>query len=164
MITLSKNNSIILTWIPSYIGIRGKERVNKKSCKKSLLTDMSIPKILYTDLKPTINKFIHGKNHGTIKYITNSNKIPSVDCWQVREETEVIFSRLCIGHSKITHLNLLKREDTLICSVKHILLNCDSFRQTHPKYNLTSNLKDLFKNTEPKELSFLNETNLFIKI
>ena len=32
--------------------------------------------------------------------------------------------------------------------VKHIILNCNSFRQTCPKYYQTSNLKDLFKNTK----------------
>ena len=35
--------------------------------------------------------------------------------------------------------------------VKHFLLNCDSFRQTHPKYYQTSNLKDLFKNTKSED-------------
>ena len=50
-------------------------------------------------------------------------------------------------------------------TVKHILINCDKFRQIRPKYYQTSNLKDLFKNTKPEEiLSFLIETNLFIKI
>ena len=35
MNTLSKNNSIILTWIPSYIGIKGNERVDKATKKHS---------------------------------------------------------------------------------------------------------------------------------
>ena len=40
--------------------------------------------------------------------------------------------------------------------IKHILLSCDNFRQTHQKYYQTSNLKDLFKNTKPEDnLSFL---------
>ena len=34
MNTLSKNNSIILTWIPSHIGIQGNERADR--CKKSI--------------------------------------------------------------------------------------------------------------------------------
>ena len=48
--------------------------------------------------------------------------------------------------------------------VKLIFINCDRFRQIYPKYYLTSNLKDLSKNTKPEEiLSFLKETYL-IKI
>ena len=49
--------------------------------------------------------------------------------------------------------------------VKHILINCDSFCQIHPKHYQTNNLKNLFKNSKPEEiLSFLKEINLFIKI
>ena len=80
--------------------------------------------------------------------------------------------RLCIGYTHITHLHL-KKEDTpiyvqcakVLLTVKLILLNCNSFRQTRPKYNQTSTLKDFFKNTKPEDiLSFLFKKNLFIKI
>ena len=63
----------------------------------------------------------------------------------------MILSRLCIGHMHIFRSHLLKKEDPLIYStckvpltVKHILINCDRFRQIHPKYYQTNNL-DLFK-------------------
>ena len=49
-------------------------------------------------------------------------------------------------------------------TVKHILINCDRFRQSRTKDYQTSNLKDLFKNKPEEILSFLKETNLFIKI
>ena len=72
---------------------------------------------------------------------------------------KLVLSRLCIGHTNVTHSHLLKREDTSICSmgkapftVKYILLNCDSFRQTHLKYYLTSSLKDFFLNSTPGEI------------
>ena len=55
--TLSKNNSIILTWIPSHIGIQGNERADK-AAKKAPQTHISNTKIPYTNLKPLINKFI----------------------------------------------------------------------------------------------------------
>ena len=54
---LSKNNSIILTWIPSHIGIQGNERADRAE-KKALQTGISNTKIPYTDLKPLINEFI----------------------------------------------------------------------------------------------------------
>ena len=58
MNTLSKNNSIILTWIPSHTGIQGNERADRAEKKKALQTCISNTKIPYTDLKPLINKFI----------------------------------------------------------------------------------------------------------
>ena len=59
MNTHSKNNRIILTWISSHIGIHGNEMVDKAA--KALLTDIFNTKILSTDLKPIINKFICDK-------------------------------------------------------------------------------------------------------
>ena len=83
-----------------------------------------------------------------------------------------IISRLRIGHIHITHSHFLKGEDFPVCltcklplTVKHILINFDRFRQIHPKYYQTNNLKNLFKNSKPEKiLSFLKEINLFIKI
>ena len=68
MNTLSENDCIILIWISRHIGMHENE-ITEKAAQTALLTDISNPKILYTDLKPTINKFIHDKSqkHGTIK-------------------------------------------------------------------------------------------------
>ena len=60
MNTLSKNYSIILSWIPSHIGIWGNETADKAT-KKALQAEISNTKFPYTDLKPIIDKFIHEK-------------------------------------------------------------------------------------------------------
>ena len=57
MNTLSKQHGIILTWMPNHNGKNGNERT--KLPKKALLADISNIKILYNNLKPTINKFTH---------------------------------------------------------------------------------------------------------
>ena len=56
--TLSKNNNIIFTWIPSHI-VCFFLSLDAKAAKKAL--QMCKSKILYTDLKPTIKKFISDK-------------------------------------------------------------------------------------------------------
>ena len=176
MNTLSKNNSIF-TWIPSHIGIQGNERA-AWAAKKALQTHISNIKIPYTDLKPLINKFILKKWQKSWDDQTQ-NKLhhiqDTIGEWPAgyrrNRKEEVIIFRLRIGHTHITHSHLLKGEDSPVCStckvpptVKHILINCDSFCQICPKHYQTNNLKN-FKNSKPEEiLSFLKEINLFIKI
>ena len=111
--TLSKNNNIIFTWIPSHIGIQGNEKADK-AAKKALQIDMCKSKIPYTDLKPTIKKFISDKWQKSWDNQTQ-NKLHEIQ-EAIREwptgyrsiRREVILARLRIGHTHITHSRLLK--------------------------------------------------------
>ena len=165
MNTLSKNNSINLTWIHSHIAIHGNERADR-AAKKALQTRISNTKIPYTDLKPLINKFILKKWQKSWDHQTQ-NKLHHIQDtitewlagYRRNRIKEVIMSRLHIGHTHITHSHRLKREDFPVCStckvpltVKHILINCDRFRQIRPKHYQTNNLKNLFKNSKPEEI------------
>ena len=60
MKNLSKNNGIVLTWIPSDFGTHGQERADKTKIK-GFLADIFNTKILDTDLKLIIHKFIIDK-------------------------------------------------------------------------------------------------------
>ena len=111
MNALSKNNSTILTWIPSHISIHGNERTDK-ALKKTLLANISNTKIPYTDLKPIINKFILKKWQKSW-----DDRIHKLHCilytmgkWLAccRRNRKVIPSRRHIGHTHITHSHLLK--------------------------------------------------------
>ena len=176
--TLSKNNNIIFTWIPSHIGIQGNEEADK-AAKKALQIDMCKSKIPYTDLKPTIKKFISDKWQKSWDNQTQ-NKLHEIQeaigewptAYRYIRREEVILARFRIGHTHITRSHLLKGEDAPVCpsckvqlTTKHILLNCNNLKHIRTKYYQARNLRDIFKNTNPENIfNFLKESNFFSKI
>ena len=86
--------------------------------------------------------------------------------------TKFIFARLRIGHTRITHSYLLKREDQPKCigcdtsfTVKHFLLECTDFAAKRISSFQANNLKELFKDVPVGYiLPFLRQVNLFYKI
>ena len=58
--TISKYKTIVYCWIPSHIGIRNNERVDKKA-KESLNLEQTVFKIPFNNFKPFINRYIFDK-------------------------------------------------------------------------------------------------------
>ena len=118
---MSSHKNIILCWIPSHIGVRGNERAD--SAAKSAL-DLS-PKAIsipYTDLKPRISKFFHKKWQQRWDMNIN-NKLFQIQptlgegrpAFRASRREQVIISRLCIGHTRLTHTFILKQETQPQC-------------------------------------------------
>ena len=146
---LSKNNSIIFSWIPNQIGINGNERADKVAKKSSWQTYL-IQKFHSLILNQPLTNSCDNQIHNKLYQIQDT-----ISEWPIsyrrNKKEEMILSRLLIGHTHITYSCFLKRESTPICSMckvpfilECILLNYSSFKRTHPKYYLKSNLKDLF--------------------
>ena len=80
--------------------------------------------------------------------------------------------RLRIGHTRLTHSCLLKREERPYCigcdtpfTVRHFLLDCADFNRERRSLIQVNNLKDLFKDVSVENiLSFLKNINIFNKI
>ena len=89
----------------------------------------------------------------------------------IRQE-EVVLAHLRIGHTRITHSYLLKREEPPYClgcdalfTVRHFLLECGDFSHKRSKYFHVDTIKQLF-NYVPIDIVFLflKEINLFNKL
>ena len=137
--SMSNRKEIIMCWTPSHIGVRGNERTDS-AAKSALDLTPDKSRIPYTDLKQTINKFLHTKWQ---QQWSNSihNKLfqiqPTLGEWRPASgksrREQVVISRLRIGHTRLTHSFILKQEPQpqcltcqTICMIKHILIECRS--------------------------------------
>ena len=174
---MSNRKEIIICWTSSHIGVRVNERADSAS-KSALDLTPDKSRIPYTDLKPTINKFLHRKwqqqwsndihnklfqIHPTLGELRPASR-------KSRRE-QVVISRLRIGHTRLTHSFILKQEPQpqcltcqTTCTVKHILIECRTFAVIRKRFFKVNNLTDLFENVKIDDiLSFLRETELYQK-
>ena len=138
--SMSNRKEIIICWTPSHIGVRGNERAD--SAAKSALDQIPDKSwIPYTDLKPTINKFLHTKWQQ--QWSNNiRNKLfqiqPTLGEWRPASRKsrreQIVISRLWIVHTRLMHSFILKQEPQpqcltcqTNCTVKHILTECRTF-------------------------------------
>jgi hypothetical protein len=102
--------------MPCHIGIRGNTAANSaaKLAVSSTITDC---KVLYSDFKPLINKYIISQWQESWNQETNNNLhsvTPEVDMSSLTmglsRREELVIHRACIGHTHLTHTHLLKGE------------------------------------------------------
>ena len=175
---ISSSKSVIYCWIPSHIGIFGNEKVDK-SAKESLNLEVTDFKIPFNNFKPFINKYVYDKWQ-TLWDETPFNKLKEIEpivnyhrlVPKLSRPEEIVLACLRIGHTRVTHSCLLKREERPYCigcdtpfTVRHFLLDCADFGRERRSLFQVNNLKDLFKDVSVENiLSFLKNVNLFNKI
>ena len=176
--SMSNRKEIIICWTPNHIGVKENERADS-AAKLALDLTPDKSRIPYTDLKPTINKFLHTKWQQ--QWSNNiHNKLfqiqPSLGEWRPvsrkSRREQVVISQLRIGHTRLTHSFILKQEPQpqyltcqTTCTVKHILIECRTFAVIRKRFFKVNNLTDLFETVKIDDiLSFLRETELYKKI
>ena len=138
--SISELKTIVYCWVPSHVGIYGNEQVDKKA-KESLSPEQTDFKIPFVNFKPYINEYIFNEWQ-SIWSRANDNKLKEIEphvkrlkvIHKLSRREEIVLSRLRIGHTRLTHSFLLKREDKPQCigcdtqlTVKHFLLDCIDF-------------------------------------
>ena len=117
------------------------------------------------------------QQNGTLTSIINSSKFspPWENGDQLLEKSrreQVVISRFCIGHTRLTHAFILQQEPQpqcltcqTTCTVKHILIECRDFAVIRKRFFKVTCLTELFDNVKIGDvLFFLRETGLYEKI
>ena len=153
-----------------------KSRLGSQIGLRSSPKAISIP---YTDLKPIISKFLYKKwqQRWDMKIHNKIFQILSIlgewrPAFRTSRRKQVIISWLRIGHTRLTHVFILKQEPQpqclmcqTICTVKHILIECRAFAVIKKRFFRVTSLTELFENVKIDDvLSFLRETGLYEKI
>ena len=160
-----KGREVRFLWVPSHVGIRGNE-VADRLAKEALLSDRPESSALpSSDLKPKIKKYVREEWRKTWS-LARGNKLNEIkpDLNPRRKSglnriNEVRLTRLRIGHTALTHGNVLKGEDRPICrkcdrnrelSVKHILVECDQLDAERSRFYSQRDLRSLFEQVDPR--------------
>ena len=170
------NKQIDFLWIPSHIGICGNEEADRHA-KLALNLQIEPLPISYQDFKPIIKSYFHNRwqDHWNHQPTNKLNEIhPTIKHAETpyfkQRRYDIVYCRLKIGHTRLTHEYLLKREAQPICSVcnntitiKHILLDCPKY--ANKRLFTATNLHDLFNMSSPEDIiKFIKDANIFDKM
>ena len=148
-----RKKSVCFCWIPAHVGIQGNEEADKYAKEASTGSSYQITKIPHSDMKRPIRAYILKKwqERWSSPHLVNNKKYKkirkSVEYWpssfQKDRRTEVVLSRLRIGHTKLTHKFILEGGSAPVCdrcdvalSVEHILVHCLRYNEQRRRFHL----------------------------
>jgi ribonuclease HI len=146
--------NISYSWIPGHCCIDGNERADKAA--KQAHTNTNIPYsylLSYSDIKKVIERDTCQQWETQWNNMTTKlNEIKrSILPWTFPVNTprkyETAINRLRIGHTRLTHAHLMKKEDPSICiccgvplTVKHIITECNAHNMERIKQQISYHL------------------------
>ena len=185
LVTLKeKNTKIRFCWVPAHCGIKGNEFADKIAKEATKYSKNCKNPILFSDIKAFIkNEAIKKWQHNWNSKV--NNKLFSVDSsvgkkyfsgFNTRIE-EIKFTRLRLGHTKLTHSFRYTNEPQPVCNIcqcfltiQHILTACTKYNHDRTRFFGKSkvNISDILARGNYQKmnqvLKFLKFTRLFSEI
>ena len=185
-ITLNKTK-IIFCWVPAHCDIRGNELADKEAKVAANSTRTCLKPVPASDMKSHIKNQILSFWSEKWNSLSN-NKLKNIGVkigkfffsnFYYRIE-EIKFTRVRLGHTRLTHSYHFTRDQVPICAqcnclytIEHILKNCPKFRNERKNHfnNFTLSSKSIEELLDRKNanknisiINFLKSTNLFSEI
>ena len=179
-----RNIQIELCWIPAHVGIPGNEHADRAAKEASSLP-VNPTQLPNTDYVPLLRNEARRRWQHQWRYLTTANKLreikEDVGEWESshneNRRIEVILTRLRIGHTHMTHANLMTRPpgplpQCDLCgatlTVKHVLGQCPRTREARNRIFGNKDLKEILaegkRYSTAEIITFLKEAKLLDKI
>ncbi|WP_143558918.1 reverse transcriptase domain-containing protein, partial [Solemya velum gill symbiont] len=174
--TLSLTYSIRFVWIPSHVGIPGNEIVDALA-KNALSDPPSSDSSIASDYKPLA--VIHSKFFWQYEWSAcQANKLFSIQStlqrpisYNLSRKDAVVYTRLRIGHTRLTHSFLLNQLPSPMCpicktqlSIRHILSDCPKYHSERQLFFKTNDFQIIFTFPPSQILNYLHSIQLYSEI
>lgn len=180
----NKSPNVKVLWLPGHCNIQGNEFADSTAKNAAMSPVLTTPNLDYKDLNSHIHKYYYTTDRNLTfntcstwyRNINSERKFVLNDFTSKLSRHETIkFIRLRLGHTKITHGNLLNLNTTPVCtcaiytnSPEHFLLECPHFNiirnQIFQSLNPLQCLSNPTQNNIQKILQFLKITKLYKNI
>lgn len=170
---------LVLTWIPSHVGIPGNELADAAAKSATILQLPLINICIHTDLYPIIKTFIRDTVQCRWELESGTNKLSNIksDFFSllpvppVRSHA-VRLNRLRLGHCYFTHGHMMSSDQPANCefcahspaSVLHLLSDCPRLSLTRIRFGLSNFRNTLVGDNSDRLMGFLREIGYFYRI
>ena len=175
---------IEICWIPAHVGVQGNEEADT-AAKDAINKNRSQINVPVCDFIPVLKQFTFEKWQRLWNEEHENNKLkqikPNIGPWQSscqeKRHTEVVLTRLRIGHTHLTHGYLMNTphdpipecpQCRTILTVKHIFIECPIFQRQRTLNIGNKNLKEILSESPTFSVypifKFLKSCNLLNKI